>query len=290
MRKTPLFLGGKEVFGVMLKDYTTIKVGGKALAVFPESEEELLSVIKDLEKNKRPFIPLGLGSNVVFSDKGYDGIIVSTRKLTGIKKYKNFIRAYSGTPLSKLVNFYQENCFGGMEFLVGIPASVGGAVIMNAGAFNKNLDGILIKIGVIVDNNIVELTNKQCGFTYRNSNLPSGAVVLYADFAFYPDENASVTTKEYLLKRKIKQPVGNSFGSVFKNNAKFPAGLLIDKLNLKGAAIGGVKISEKHANFIINEGGTADDVYRLVTYVKQKVNESFNITLEEEVRFIGEFN
>ena len=291
MGNLPLMLGGVTVCNVDLKNYSTVGVGCSANAVFPKNQNELVSVIKDITLKNIPFTVIGKGSNVVFSDNKVDGVIVFMQNINDVIKCDGYVRAYSGASLQKLVRFYYQNNFGGMERLVGIPALVGGAIIMNAGAFGKNIGETLLSVGIIDNNKFIVLDKKDCGFCYRNSQMPNNAVVLYADFGYTFNENAKAQTLEFLNRRIQKQPKGKSFGSTFKNPNGLFAGELIDKAGLKGYRMGGAKVSEKHANFIINDGtATASDIKLLIKYIKEKVYGLFGVLLEEEVRFIGEFN
>lgn len=271
---------------VELSGYTTIGVGGVSVAVFPETERELFSALS-LPGEK---IVIGGGSNVVFSDKGYGGTVIFTRNLNKIEFGDGFIRAYAGVKLSQLISFYLSRGYGGVEFLAGIPASVGGAVAMNAGAFGKNISESIINVAAVADNKKAVAQNKDCDFTYRSSAFCSEHAVIYADFSYYKDENAKENAARYIAARQKKQPAGRSFGSAFKNPQGDYAGRLIELAGLKGYSVGGAAVSEKHANFIINRGGaSACDVYALVDYIKKKVYGLFGVMLEEEVRFIGDF-
>ncbi len=286
----PLSFGGVSVERVDLKKYSTVGIGCFADAVFPKKESELISVLAEVSAKNMPYAVVGNCSNILFSDKKVEGLMIFTRKLDNVERFNGFVRAYSGVKLSKLVDFYAENGLGGIERFAGIPACIGGAIIMNAGAFGKNIDESVLSVCVIEHNIKKTLTAKECNFVYRNSGLPENSVVLYADFKYIENPFAKEETSNFLNRRKLKQPQGKSFGSTFKNPDGNFAGALIDGVNLKGYRIGGAKISEKHANFIINDkNATADDVKSLIAYVKEKVYESYGVLLEEEVRFIGEF-
>lgn len=290
MESIPLSLGGVPVVNVDLKKYSTAGIGCFANAVFPKNQSELIEVLTEVNLKSIPFVVIGNGSNVVFSDKKINGIVIFTEKLNGIMRFDCFIRAYSGTKLAKLVDFYAKNNLSGLERFVGIPALVGGAIIMNAGAFGKNIGENVLSVCVIENNKKRLLSANDCGFVYRNGSLPENSVVLYADFAYGESVFADSETKDFLRRRKLKQPQGKSFGSAFKNPVGNFAGALIDGAKLKGYRIGGAKISEKHANFIINDkNATAADVKSLIEYIKEKVYGLYGIVLEEEVRFIGEF-
>lgn len=269
---------------VSLKDYTTIGVGGEAFAAFPETEEDFTALLAAGGEK----IIIGCGSNIVFSDSGYGGTVIFTEKLRKIETCGGYVRAQAGVRLCDLISFYKRNGLGGTEFLAGIPASVGGAAFMNAGAFGKSVSDILINAGVFADGKTAVLNNAACGFGYRKSAL--GGAAVYADFAF-TDGFDNVAYEKYLKARREKQPAGRSFGSTFKNPPFDSAGRLIEAAGLKGYKVGGAKVSEKHANFIINAGGaTARDIYSLVAYIKERVNAAFGVMLTEEVRFIGDFS
>lgn len=266
-----------------LADYTTFKVGGEARAVlFPRTRSELKRCVDFCGEN--PVI-IGNGSNVLVSDDGYDGVVISTLKLRKIKLSGNILEAESGVRISEIIRTACENSLGGIEFATGIPATVGGLVAMNGGCFNKNVSDVVC----FVKTDKTAYNNAQCEFSYRSSRFlhePIYSVGLKLSVKEY--ESIDKKIELFTNLRKNKQPKGNSCGSVFLNDG-FYAGKVIDEAGLKGYRIGGACVSKEHANFIINCGGTAADIYNLIRYIKSVVFEKTGISLCEEVRYIGKF-
>ena len=195
--------------------------------------------------------------------------------------------------IDKLIKFALVHGFGGLEALSGIPATVGGAIVMNAGAFGHNISDYITSVETLCSGKIKVYDNSGCKFTYRSSRFKGkNEVVVSATFKL-PEldrEIISTSVKSYLDLRKSIQPSGRSFGSVFKNPKPYMAGALIDEAGLKGLRIGGAEVSDKHANFIITSSkAKAKDVYMLMLKIKKEVYEIFGIILEEEVELIGEF-
>jgi UDP-N-acetylmuramate dehydrogenase len=198
-----------------------------------------------------------------------------------------------GVNLQRLIKFCSDNNLSGLEALSGIPATVGGAIVMNAGAFGKNISDRLVSVETLYNGKINKYYKDQCKFGYRTSRfLGKKEVIVSATFKLVETEKELILAgiEAYKDLRKSIQPTGRSCGSVFKNPSGTTAGKLIDSLQLKGYKIGGAKISTEHANFIITEGkATATDVKKLIDYVKKKVLDAFNIELKEEIEYVGEF-
>ena len=269
---------------VSLSSYCTYGTGGKAsVMVFPLNAEQLKKCA--FEKS----VVIGYGSNVLFSDAGFKGVVINTTKMKDISIKGTAVTAESGVSLFDLRESCYLNCLGGLEFTEGIPASVGGAVAMNVGCFSKSISEL---VSYVVTNNRI-YNNVECEFGYRTSIFLSkpNEIIIKVCFLLKPSEMDIIEGKREKFKklRKSSQPHGRSCGSVFLNDGYF-AGKLIDLANLKGYKIGGAKISEKHANFIINDGGSSTDVYKLISHVKKVVYETHGIKLKEELRYIGEFN
>ncbi len=237
---------------------------------------------------------IGNGTNLLFSDKGYDGVIISTKGLNTLRHKDEKITAMCGVSLCDLILFSAEyNLFGG-ETLIGIPATVGGAVVMNAGAFGCNIGDFIDSVTCIQEGRLKVYDKSECEFGYRKSvflgdNIP----IVSATFNFNYNPSAEIS-KELMDKckrsRKQNQPSGKSCGCVFKNPIGDFAGRIIEASGLKGYQIGGASISYKHANFVVtNKDATAKDVYLLIQHVKEKIKKEFNLTLYEEVEFVGEF-
>ena len=260
--------------------------GGNAdLVIFPSSEEELRYALK-LIKGNYNFAVIGGGSNLLISDKGFRGVIISTKNLTKIEIKGSLLTAECGAKLTSVVNEMQNNSFSGLEFSIGIPATVGGAVCMNAGCYSKSV-GEKIRY-VVTDEKTYSYS--ECDFSYRKSRfLNSGEVIIKACFNIRPEEQDYIEEKLEIYKSFRKNPKGRNAGSVFKNDGYF-AGKIIDEAGLKGYKVGGAKISSEHANFIIAEkGATSTDIFNLIKEVKEKVYKLKQINLTEEIIYFGEF-
>lgn len=269
---------------------TSLGVGGNArYYVCPESAHAVVESIALAIKAGVPYKIIGNGTNLLVSDSGYNGLIVCTKNLSGVLLDKGEIIALCGTPVNKLVNFVSGSGRTGAEGLVGIPATVGGALTMNAGAFGYSVSDYLYEITSVSCGKVVRRKKTECGFGYRTSAFKgSGEFIVSAKFHF-PKRRVSVKNDFYERRVKI-QPSGRTCGSVFENPAGDFAGRLIDEAGLKGKAIGGAHVSEKHANFIIADNyATARDVFFLIEEIKKTVFSKFGVRLKEEVEYLGEF-
>lgn len=276
-------LGVKYILNESIKEYTTFKVGGRCKAMlFPTTKSEFFSCVNFATPN---YVVLGNGSNVLVSDNGYDGYVINTLKLKKIKLIGNVAEVECGAKVRDVISVLQQNSLGGMEFLVGVPGTIGGLVAMNGGCYNKTISELVCYVKTT--NGV--FNNQTCKFGYRTSAL-SDKAIYSVGLKLPPLEREDIDRKilhfEHL--RKNKQPKGNSCGSVFLNDGYF-AGKVIDQHGLKGCKIGGAFVSPTHANFIINDGGTATDVYKLIQHVKSVVYQQSGIMLKEEVRYIGNF-
>lgn len=286
---------GKVEEGNPLSKYTTYKTGGIAsCVVYPKDIEKLVSLLKLIRDSQIPYKILGNGSNLLFSDQEYRGILIKLTELNQLEIIHNKIRVGAGFSLIKLSRIAAKNSLTGLEFASGIPGTIGGAVFMNAGAYKKDMGYIVRSVKVLTpDYRIIELENKELNFHYRTSffkNHPN-FVCLEANIRL---ERGSRNAIEDLMKSRLKrrldsQPLNYpSAGSVFRNPEGMYAGELIEKLGLKGFKIGGAMISDKHANFIINTGNaTSKDIMELICYVKNQVKEKYNIELKVEQEFVN---
>jgi UDP-N-acetylmuramate dehydrogenase len=276
--------------------YTTFKIGGAARYLFEaKTKENLIGAIKLAKKLRLPFFVLGGGSKILISDKGFKGLVIKIKnQKLKIKNDKIFTEA--GATLSHLVNVALKNNLTGLEWAAGIPrATMGGAIRGNAGAFGESIGDIIKEVEVfdVRTAKIKEFSRRDCKFSYRNSIFKQNQnfVILSAKLKLKKNKKSEIERKmrEYLNYRKKTQPLNlPSAGSVFKNPPGFSAGELIEKCGLKGKKIGDVKISEKHANFILNLGlGRAEDVKKLIKLIKEKVKKKFGIVLEEEIKYLG---
>ncbi len=277
-----------------LRKHSGYGVGGNADFFIEVGSLFSLNNLINLAKGHNiPYKVIGNGTNILFSDKGYSGLIISTSKLADIFFKRDEVYATCGVLVEKLINFTTNHGLSGLENLAGIPATLGGAIVMNAGAFGSCISDYLTSVEVLTGGKIIKHLKKDCDFGYRTSKfLGGGQVILSATFKLKSVDRCSAYNdyRLYGIMRKNIQPQGKSCGSVFKNSKKFSAGKLIQDAGLKGYAIGGATVSEKHANFIITKNGaTAKDVFNLIKYIKQKVFEKFDILLQEEVELVGEF-
>lgn len=281
---------------VPLSKYTTYKVGGKAkLMVYPKNTECLINLLKLIKTNDIKHKILGLGSNVLFSDEVYDGVIIRLSELNEVEFFgKNKVRVGAGYSLMKLSLLVAKKGLAGLEFASGIPGTVGGAVFMNAGAYKSDMGYIVTEVKVLTpDFKIITLENKEMNFHYRTSFLQThpGYVCLEAVIKLEQgDKNVlDEVIKERRQRRMESQPLEYpSAGSVFRNPEGMFAGKLIEDLGLKGKTIGGAKVSEKHANFIINfDKAKGSDVKELIELVHQRVLEEYDVDMKIEQEFVN---
>lgn len=269
---------------------TTYGLGGTAkVAYFPESEEEAVAVYGSLKAKNDKILILGNGSNILAADKRFDISVISTKNLNRIYKREGCIYCQSGVTVTKLLNFCKANEIGGFEYLAGIPASVGGLALMNGGIPERHLGDDILSVKIF-DGNLRNLDNKQCNFGNKYSTMRDiDCLILGVNLSIcaVPREAIEKNIAIFLEKRLI-QPRGKSCGCVFKNTKSASAGKLIDEAGLKGLKYGGAEVSREHANFIINNGASASDVYALIQTVKNKVYSLFGIRLDEEVIYIGD--
>lgn len=280
-----------------MDQYTTFRIGGKVDALyFTRQLRELQKTVSYLTKEHIAYLVVGRGSNLLVKDGGFQGVvIIMGGELAGIeenKKDKQILMAGAGLGLAQLLNHCTRRGLGGLEFLAGIPGSVGGAVTMNAGAFGKDMGSVVQQIHVVTREGELATRNRsELNFSYRELSVPKGTVVIRAKFRLV-DENPELVAKrlkDCLAKRKTTQPLEYpSAGSVFKNPPNNYAGRLIEEAGLKGKRVGGAMISPKHANYIVNTGGaSADDVLALMELARKRVREQTGIVLEPEIRVVG---
>lgn len=292
VEKVREFFKGNISISEPLNRFTTFRIGGPAdYYLEPKDREDLLKLIKYLKEIKYPYIIIGNGSNVLISDEGIRGAAISLEAgFTKIEVIKNKVYAEAGIRLSKLVDVCIEHSLVGIENLAGIPGTLGGAILMNAGAYGGEISDFIKLVEVIDDVEIKFLKKEECGFAYRKSNLEN-KIILSAEFElpFGDKVKAKERRKELLLKRNKAQPVElPNAGSIFKNPPGDYAARLIEQAGLKGLTIGGAKVSEKHANFIVNfNNASANDVIELMKIIQEKVYEKFGIMLEPEIKMIG---
>ena len=280
---------------VSLKNFSTFKIGGKAKYFFgAKKKEDLIKAIKVAQDFRLPFSIVGNGSNLLVSDKGFRGLVIKIKNQKS-KIKNNLIYAEAGVPLGQLVDMASKNNLAGFEWAVGIPGTLGGSIYGNAGAFGHSMADTITEVEVYNSKNkkIKKLKNKNCKFSYRESifKKKKNLIIISAKLGLKRGDRKKIKQKirEYLTHRVKTQPLNSpSIGSIFKNPRGFLTAELIEKCGLKGKRIGDVKISEKHANFIINLGnGRANDIKKLITLIKTRVEKIFGITLEEEIQHLG---
>jgi len=276
-----------------LSRHTSFRVGGPAeVFVKPQTTDELIEIWDSIDRRHLPVEILGDGTNVLVSDAGLSGIVVCTNKMNGIELLEGGrIRAQAGARLSKVAEVACKAGLAGFEFASGIPGTVGGAVYMNAGAYDHDI-GEFCESVTLFDNNPFVKTGTEMGFGYRKSYVQQEKIlVLEAVFQLQSGNTEDIRSKMYNLnsRRRVSQPLDvPSAGSTFKRPPGHFAGKLIQDSGLKGFTIGGAQVSQKHAGFIINIGNaTAQDIYDLIQAVRHKVHENFGVWLEPEVKLLG---
>lgn len=279
---------------VSLKDYSTYRTGGKADFLCEcGSREEILKALNYAKAKDMDWLVIGGGSNILFGDSGYRGLVI-INKIEGVEISNNLVTVGAGLLMSKFITGISLEGLTGLEFMAGIPGTVGGAVIGNAGAWGHEISEKIEKIVVIEGNEeIKEIKLKDINFSYRRSSLSdTDYTVVSVTFRLNKGKPDVIKEKmrEYIKKKADSQPKGLSCGSYFKNPKTKPAGLLIEELGFKGKRVGGAQVSKDHANFIINTGdASSSDIYRLAQMIKKKVKTEFGIILLEEVKYVGIF-
>lgn len=281
-------------FNEPLKNYTTFGIGGNArLLAKPKNINELKKLIKiSLEKKERFFI-LGCGSNLLVRDEGFDGTVINLNQgeFLRLEKINNIVEAGAGVRIASLLGWCRKHGFSGLEFMAGIPASVGGAVKQNAGSSSRTIAQALAGITYLDKNlELKKIPAEELKFSYRHLELDL-TVIVSAAFKFNKSTPAEVMEKihSFFDLKNQKQPLREkSAGCVFKNPAAFSAGVLIEEAGFKGRRLGGAKVSEKHANFIINkDNAVCRDVLSLIELIKKEIKLKKNILLEEEINILS---
>lgn len=280
-----------------MKKHVTFRVGGNAdYFVMPSMPEEVRHIVALCRKIDMPYYVMGNGSNLLVSDTGYRGVIIQIYKeMNKIRVEGNKITAQAGALLSRVGNVAWEAELSGFEFAAGIPGTVGGAVVMNAGAYGGEMKDILLSATILTqEGDVRKLTNEELELGYRTSVVVKrGYVVLEAEFGLVKGEKEVIRTRmdELKVQRQTKQPLEYpSAGSTFKRPEGYFAGKLIQDAGLRGFQVGGAQVSEKHCGFVINkDNATAADVAELMHQVTEKVWEQFGVRLEPEVKRLGEF-
>lgn len=282
-------------FAENLSNYTFTKVGGPAdFLAFPEDKFQLQKLVKLANETQTPFIVLGNASNLIVRDGGIRGFVILLEKMNAIRANGYVIEAQAGASLIDATQVALDHSLTGFEFACGIPGSIGGAVFMNAGAYDGEISSVLSSVQVMDQTGEIFVINAEdMQFGYRKSILQSKHyMVLAAKFSLTSGDHQLIKTEMDRLTRlrELKQPLEYpSCGSVFKRPVGYFAGQLIHDAGVQGHQIGGVQVSEKHAGFMVNVGNaTASDYEALIAYVIEQVENTSGITLEPEVRILGE--
>lgn len=280
-----------------LKNHTTFRVGGPADLFLTPDSDQLLQVIRILSRHQIPITVIGNGSNLLVSDQGVRGAVIEIgRRMSGIAVQGECICAQAGALLSKVAQQAYQSGLSGLEFAAGIPGSVGGAIVMNAGAYGGEMKDIVTFVKVLSrDGQILELTNGQMDFAYRHSCVAANDyLVLEASVRLSRRDPEKIRREmeELGRQRTSKQPLEYpSAGSTFKRPEGYFAGKLIMDAGLAGFSVGGAQVSTKHCGFVINrQDATAADILAVIRHVQQTVRERFGQELKTEVRLLGEFS
>ena len=279
----------------LMKEHINFEVGGPAdILLIPSKVEQIIESIKICKENNIPYFVMGNGSNLLVKDGGIRGVVIKLTGLTNLEVNKEEIKADCGVMLKELSDKALENSLTGLEFACGIPGSVGGAVFMNAGAYNGEIKNVIKEAEVITSSGeIITLSKDELELGYRTSKvMKDNSIVINATFKLEKGNKEEIkeTIDDLTKKREEKQPLEYpSAGSTFKRPEWYFAGKLIQDSGLKGYSIGGAAVSSKHSGFVINKGNaTAKDILDLIAYIQEKVKKQFGVELHTEVRIIGE--
>ncbi|AOZ95150.1 UDP-N-acetylmuramate dehydrogenase [Butyrivibrio hungatei] len=278
--------------------HTTFRTGGPAcLFLRPENQDQLKKVMDFVRRLGTDYFVLGNGSNLLVSDEGYDGVIISLSKFNKVElKGTNQIYVEAGAMNSTIASFARDNALTGFEFAAGIPGTIGGAMIMNAGAYGGEMAQVVTEVTVLSpEGEIMVLDNNTMEFGYRTSAIKNkGFIVLSVLLTLKRGKEEEITSqmKELAEKRRDKQPLEYpSAGSTFKRPEGYFAGKLIEDAGLRGFSVGDAQVSEKHCGFVVNKGSaTSTDIYNLIKEVQKVVYEKANVRLEPEVIILGKFS
>tara|TARA_B100000287_G_scaffold433738_1_gene496204 strand:- start:1728 stop:2663 length:936 start_codon:yes stop_codon:yes gene_type:complete len=279
-----------------MKKHSTFGIGGKAKVLFlPKQRLEIKEMLKYSMKNNINIMFIGSGSNLLISDKGFDGILISLKRAFKHIEFSDNgdIVAGAGVMLGRMVNQAIRRKFKGLESLVGVPGTLGGALFMNAGAYGTEISKCFVSAKLMnMAGDEIEVLKESVGFSYRASEFPEDCLLLEARFKCEIGDIDKIKKNKatFSLSRKTNQPLSfRSAGSIFKNPSNdLAAGYLIDKAGLKGVCKGGAMISDKHANFIVNLGSAkSSDVIYLIKLIREKVLSDFDVLLKLEIKLIG---
>ena len=290
-----IYLENEIMIDEDMSNHIYFKVGGKAdFLLTPSNVEQLAETVKICKENSIPYYIIGNGSNLLVKDGGIRGVVIELTGLNKIQSKGNFIKAEAGVLLKDVSDKAVENSLTGFEFACGIPGSVGGAVFMNAGAYNGEINNVILEAEVLdADGYIIVLNKDKLELGYRTSKvMQEKLIVVSAIFQLELGDKDAIQERvdELTRKREEKQPLEYpSAGSTFKRPEGYFAGKLIQDAGLKGYSVGGAAVSEKHSGFVINKGGaTAKDILDLIKHIQEEVLNQFGVELHPEVRILGE--
>jgi UDP-N-acetylmuramate dehydrogenase len=292
LQEIKTFFRGRIVLQEPLAKYTSMRVGGAADYYFePADKADVIQLVRYLRRQEFPYFVLGRGSNVLVSDEGYRGAVINVEEgLSDVRRAGELVIAEAGAKISKFVEFCIQQEFAGVEMLAGIPGTIGGAVVMNAGAHGGEISDYLVDVEVLRGDEVLRVKKEDAEFAYRTSAFVQD-VVLEATFKLPAGDRETLIKRrsEYLRERNLKQPTNlPNTGSMFKNPRGTFAAKLIEQAGLKGKRVGDAQISEKHANFIVNLGNArASDVVTLINLARRTVYQNTGILLELEVKLVG---
>lgn len=294
-REAAGLIKGRVLLDVPMRQFTSIKVGGLADALFfPKDAKELKRLVRRAGRKNIPFLILGKGTNLVVKDTGIRGWVISlTQGMRKVQMKGDVVEADAGLPLQRLVQFSIHKGFTGLEPFFGIPGTVGGGLAMNAGAWGAELKDLLLSLTLMKgDGEKIERPRGELKFSYRSLSLPPSWIILGGRFQLKKGDPGEILerVKTYSEMKRKTQPLDYpSAGSIFKNPEEGPAGKWIEEAGLKGFKIGQAMVSDLHANFIVNLGkATAEEVISLMEWVEKKIYDEKGISLEREVRVVGE--
>lgn len=283
---------GRIALNESLAQHTWIRIGGPAdYYVEPAGVDDLIAVMKVVREKQIAFMLMGRGSNILVSDEGYRGVVISLEAgMDSVSLDGKLVKAEAGVRITKFVDFCVQHSLAGVEMLAGIPGTMGGAIAMNAGAHGGETADHIVDVDVLRGDTVVRVPKAECGFSYRRSQI-DGDMIVSARFGLESGDRDELIRqrKELIQKRNMTQPLElPNLGSMFKNPPGNYAAKLIEGAGLKGKRIGDAQVSEKHANFIVNHGtATSAEVMQLVDLIQRTVYQHNGVRLELEVKLIG---
>lgn len=288
-----LSMGGMREYEPMSR-HTTLGVGGPARWFFRPADSDSLAAALAMTPADIAILPLGRGSNMLLPDTGFDGLVIDLGDLKSLNFEGSQVIAGAGARMSRFARLCADSGLSGAEFMATVPGDIGGGVVMNAGAFSQQVSDILVSIVIIHRNGErARIAAEDLCLAYRRSVIPVGSLVVEACFELTPDRPDEIRERIRSMRsrRSATQPLSQAnCGSVFKNPEGDYAARLIEAAGLKGFTIGGAQISERHANFIVNDGeASSADIMALIRYAQRAVKMEFDIHLEPEVRVVGEW-